>query len=428
VPLRSRRERIARRGHAPWDLVVHETEHGVLEGDPARADGDYLCWAWSGSGDAGVGTLSALFRLPRCRGAAEARKVASVVDIPSLHMLFADRAGNIGYQLVGRIPRRRAGWSGLAPAPGWQRENDWQGWLDPGADLPWEANPARGFIASANEARACLDGSVAATLPQPPYRLQRIERLLADGAALSVEHMQQMQYDVYSLQAERLLPVLLPYSPRGPERALLESWDLRYTPQFKAATLFENMRESAVVATLGAAVGGDWVREVLQDTILPFVLVGPLDDLLCRGPSSWLPAARRDDILGEAVRECLKAPDLPWGKRQTLRLPNSFVPGLIGRLLGFEHGPFPLPGSRATLRLGSRGRYFGRELISGASYRFIADLGSERLEQFSRRRQRVSVVAVVRCGPGALAERGVQAAVSPVLGCEGRAQPQPEEP
>jgi penicillin amidase len=376
VPFRTRRESIARRRHPPQEVVVFENDHGVLEGDPAEA-GDYLCFGWAGFGDAGIGTLAVLMRLPHCPTVSEARSVAAGIDLPSLHMVFADRAGGIGYQMVGRIPRRRPTWSGLSPVPGWDGDNDWRGWLDPHLDLPWEENPSRGFIASANEARSGPDGSVLATVAQPPYRLGRIERML-DGQHLSVQYMEAMQYDVYSLQAERLRPVLLPYVAQGPERSLLEAWDLRYTPESTAATLFEAMREAVVEEVLGGVVGRDWVRCVLGASILPLFLIGPLDDLICRQDSRWLAANRRGEVLGRAVRRALEQRLEPWGERNVLRLPNLFVRGRLGRLLGFERGPFPLPGSRATLRQGSRGRYFGMELVSGASYRFIADLGSDR--------------------------------------------------
>ncbi len=127
-----------------------------------------------------------------------------------------------------------------------------------------------------------------------------------------MQHMQQMQYDVYSLQAERLLPVLLPHVPQGPERSLLEAWDLRYSPDSTAATLFEGVREAVVEEVLGGVVGRDWVRRVLAESILPFFLLGPLDDVICRAHSRWLAADRRGEVLGRAVRRALQQSVEPW--------------------------------------------------------------------------------------------------------------------
>ena len=42
--------------------------------------------------------------------------------------------------------------------------------------------------------------------------------------------------------------------------------------------------------------------------------------------------------------------------------------------LGFNHGPVPLPGSRATLRQGEIFRTGGREQSFAPSYRFVTDL------------------------------------------------------
>ena len=49
--------------------------------------------------------------------------------------------------------------------------------------------------------------------------------------------MQALQYDTLSLEAESLLPEYLPHVPEGPERTLLQDWDLRYEPGSEAKKL-----------------------------------------------------------------------------------------------------------------------------------------------------------------------------------------------
>jgi penicillin amidase len=373
-PFRARTERVLRKRHPAAEVVVHENEHGLLEGDPTQT-GDYLCWSWCGTGRGGVGSLKALSELMHCRSVSAAQQVVHGAEIPTLHMVFADAEGNIGYQFIGCVPRRREGWSGLAPVPGWQAANDWQGWLDPARELPSLLNPEAGLIVTANEARQHPQGPVLANAAQPRYRRDRIEALLGDRTGLTLADMQAIQYDLLSLQAERLRPVFLPYLPPGPQRNLLESWDARYTPDSRAATLFDHLYRAAVVEVFGTVLGRGWVEHLLSDTPLPVLLFGFLDDILCKEDSSWLCGEDRDEVLARAVHQALARPIVPWGIRNGIVFQNIFFGGRLPRLLGFDIGPHALKGCPATPHQGSKHKH-GRSVTTFApAYHFVTDLG-----------------------------------------------------
>lgn len=378
-PFRTRIERILRKRHEPAELVIHENEHGILEGDPTRP-GDYLCWSWCGSGPGGLGSLKALLDLMRCRSVTEGQTAVRAADVPSLHTVFADAAGDIGYQMIGCIPRRRQGWSGLAPVAGWLPENNWNGHLDPATELPSEINPPQGFIVTANEARQCPDGPVLSPVGQPLYRRRRIEAGLASRNGFTIADMQALQYDVLSLQAERLLPVLLPHVPPGPEREMLARWDLRYGPESIAAALFDNLYREVTLELLGERLGREWIAWLQEQTHLPVLIFGLVDDLLCREDSSWLPAAQRTERLAKAVRAGLAAPVVPWGERNAIRFSNLFLggrlPGFLSDFLGADPGPYPLRGCRATVHQGTRLRHGGRDKTLAPCYHFVTDLSA----------------------------------------------------
>ncbi len=65
-----------------------------------------------------------------------------------MNFVYADRAGNIGYALAGKIPLR-ADVPTLLPLAGWDEDNDWRGYI-PFDDLPRIYNPPDGVIATAN--------------------------------------------------------------------------------------------------------------------------------------------------------------------------------------------------------------------------------------------------------------------------------------
>ena len=71
---------------------------------------------------------------------------------PSQNLVYADRAGHIGYQAPGLIPVRQERHTGDYPAPGWDRRYDWTGEFVPFEAMPWVLDPEEGFIASANQA------------------------------------------------------------------------------------------------------------------------------------------------------------------------------------------------------------------------------------------------------------------------------------
>ena len=172
VAFRVRTEVIRRKSKPDVTVTFHENEHGVLDGDPATP-GLYLATRWASGAGTGAASLAATFDM------FTAGDVASGMDHlgrlePSFNWVLADRHGNIGYQMSGCMPVRRKGWSGLVPMPGWEPENDWQGFVA-SHDLPRTLNPASGFFATANDDLNHLGQAHPINLPMGPYRAERRE-------------------------------------------------------------------------------------------------------------------------------------------------------------------------------------------------------------------------------------------------------------
>jgi len=301
-------------------------------------------------------------------------------DIPTLHMVFADSGGDIGYQLVGRIPRRRRGWSGLAPVAGWDPRNDWQGWLDPASEQPSRLNPHSGWIVATNTAQRCPGGPRLASLHLPHDRHRRIRELLDRPVPLQLTDMQDIQYDVLSTQARRFLPHYLPLLPAGRERRLLEAWDCRYGADSEAATLFENLHRSVVAEVFGGVLGRAWLHRLMAHTALYSSLIGLFDTVLSLGDSLWLPRADRHRRLSGAVASGIRRPHPPWGTHNAIVLGNLFLgDGRISRWLGFAKGPVALLGNHATVHQGVRYRAGRRTSTSAPCYHLVTDLGDSRI-------------------------------------------------
>jgi len=79
-----------------------------------------------------------------------------------------------------------------------------------------------------------------------PYRAQRITELLsaANPGSLTVDDMRDIQADVYSISAEKLMPYLVALEPEGwlqerVMRDLLKPWDYYLSADSAAASVFE---------------------------------------------------------------------------------------------------------------------------------------------------------------------------------------------
>jgi penicillin amidase len=204
-PFTIRKETIHPKKKKPMTFTFYENQHGVLEGDP-KVPGKYLAMAFTGRDNAGSEIFNLLMRTDEIKTVPEAQKKFRQLTMPTFNWVLADREGNIGYQMNGKMPKRPEGISGLLPIPGWNSTNDWQGYEDP-ALLPNELNPENGYFATANNDMNEFGTLKPINLPMADYRHKRILELLEENDKIDPEYVKKMQYDLYSRQAELLMPL-----------------------------------------------------------------------------------------------------------------------------------------------------------------------------------------------------------------------------
>src|SRR5690606_30712906 len=93
-------------------------------------------------------TAASIFALDVAGDWESFQAAAQLFDVPAQNLVYADTAGNIGYQTPGKLPIRGAG-DGAYPQPGCDSAYDWQGYI-PFDELPSITNPKQGFIVTAN--------------------------------------------------------------------------------------------------------------------------------------------------------------------------------------------------------------------------------------------------------------------------------------
>ena len=213
LPFKVRQEIIDIKGAPSLTFIVKETRHGPVISDAnARAkraiDTEHYALAlrWTAL-DIENQSVVGLLEMNRSANLDEFKQALRKNYAPMQNVVMADTEGNIAYQAAGMAPKRilHHGLYGVAPALGWDRQYDWNGYV-PFEQLPSSNNPEQGWIATANQR------VIAANDPNPltadwdvPARYDRIVELIKSKNTHSMEDMKAMQADTLSLAALPLL-------------------------------------------------------------------------------------------------------------------------------------------------------------------------------------------------------------------------------
>ncbi|MDE0259256.1 MAG: penicillin acylase family protein [Gammaproteobacteria bacterium] len=366
-PFRVREESIRVRGREePVRMVVRETRHGpvMTSVDPVPG-GELLSFRW-GAHDPST-TFDGILAMNLANSAGELIAALALFTSPYQNVVFADTAGDFGYQLAGAVPLRRSGRPSLLPVPGWTGEHDWTGTL-PYERNPRLLNPASGFIATANnrQGRDSLSLLISPDRWEDPYRAQRITELIEARSDHDAESMRAIQLDVRSAFIARYRDRAAGAFRRAGQDSLaaaLEAWDGRATVESTEATLFHAWADA-----LGAALRARFYAASGGFGYFPQYMVGRALDAGGAGV---------DSLAGQAALEAAEASGRPWGEVHLLRISHPFqdVP-LIGGLLGFGRRGLPRPGDDYTVDAAPfEGNVPLFEVTAGPSQRSVADLG-----------------------------------------------------
>ena len=382
-PIRTVWESIGVRDSEAVRVDLEFTRHGpVLHRDSATGRIYALRAAWL---EAGMAPYLGSIEYMRARNWDQFLAAMNRWGAPSENQVYADVSGNIGWKPGGRTPNR-PNWDGLLPVPGDGRY-EWAGYRDMD-ELPMEANPARGWVATANQFNLPLDFERPTGYEwSVPYRYQRIAEVLEATPKMSVADSVALQADVLSIPARRVLAILEQSRPRAAgERAerveaaleLIEGWDARLEKQSGAAALFEiwwrRHLRPAVVA-----------HQVADPEIAKRLGGGDAELILRRLESGEIPGDELRELLAgslatavEDARSVLGSDHRAWryGDLHQAELLHPLVelaPAQLAEKLRIE--PMPRGGSGETVGNTSYSVADFRQ-VAGASFRMVVDVGN----------------------------------------------------
>ena len=380
------RESVAVKGEAAREVELAFTRHGpVLKLDEATHRAFALRTVWTEPG------TSSYFSAARYQLATDwpsFKEALTHWGAASMNLVYADTAGNIGWQTAGKLPRRDH-WDGLMPAPGDGRY-EWRGFLDPATELPSAYNPEKGWFQTANEMN----------LPEgfpneerkigfewaDPSRAIRIETVLGGNDKVTLQDSADLQVDDHSLAALRAVGLLKGLTSPDPQLAkaleMLAAWDGHESEASAAAAIAEVwLNKHLPQATIAKAAPGSAVVPVTPGATYAV-------STYLQAPDAMLgdnPIAARTEILLASLRSALDeiterlGPDMSvwrWGA-----LHHAYFAPPVAALAGPElkakmvHGPLPLRGS-ATTPCAATFRMEDFAAITGASFRMVVDVGA----------------------------------------------------
>ncbi|MFF2511621.1 penicillin acylase family protein [Streptomyces sp. NPDC058086] len=304
LPFTTRRETIKVAGGGDKTIVVRETKDGmpllsdrddelvkvgkkatVDSGAPDRGDGYAIALRWTAL-DPG-NSMDAVFQLDKASNWSEFRKAAASFDVPSQNLIYADTNDHIGYQLPGKIPTRSKGDDGSLPSPGWDPKYTWTGYIKQ-SELPYEYDPKRGYIVTANQAVVDKDKYPYTLTTDWGYgtRSQRItdliEAKIKGGGKISTDDMRQMQLDDSSEIAKLIVPKLLKIDVADKNvreaQKLLEGWDYTQDADSAAAAYFNATWRNILKLAFGNKLPKELRVKGQCLNVAPVDTTGPADE------------------------------------------------------------------------------------------------------------------------------------------------------
>jgi len=411
LPLKQRNETIKVRGGQDVTATVRETVHGPVLSDvlppvaqagktapvkgKAEATSYDVSLAWTGLLPGH--TADAIFSFNTAQDFAQFRDAAKDFAVPAQNLIYADTQGHIGYQAPGQVPIRASSTPGAPPgywpAPGWDPQYDWKGFV-PFEQMPTAYDPPEGYLVAANQAVTASQTPFLTTEWDYGYRSERIRSLIAATPKVTPELMSQIQGDTRNEFAPELVKALLAvkvdsFTQQG--QNLLRGWD--YTQPAGRST-------AAASAAFYNAVWNNVVRMTFNDE---------LGDMKADGGSRWMQAVSglltaprdawwddrltpgttegRDEILRQAMVEARN--DLTtrlgkdpvtwqWGRLHQLTLEHLILGGdsaLAPVRAMFNRGPWQMPGGSAIVNANSWDASEGYGVTSAPSMRMVVNLG-----------------------------------------------------
>ncbi len=308
---------------------------------------------------------------------------ARQIRVSPQNLAYADDKGNIAFRVIGSLPLRQKGTGNLIQ-DGEKVHRNWNGNV-PDDKYPMVKNPARAFLATANNKNVNnypydINGTYA-----PSYRYERIARLLRGQKGIDVEYMKKAQTDTHTVLAQKIVDVVrkhvrLDAKDEAAKKAydMLLAWDGNSTIDSTGTSIYNTFyvrfAYHTLVDELGEEIAAEYIGEryISMERFLDMVRNGSafFDDVRTpekEGVAEIATRAFADTCALLAKHFKTNEPSKwAWGKMHVIRFDHVLGKSALFRPL-VNYGPFPFEGDGET---NNRARF------SEIAPPFVADLAS----------------------------------------------------
>ncbi len=379
--LTTRPEIINVKGQQPVKIMAQDSSQGPIINSwlvpkPAASTVPFaMMWTGLSKGDT---SLQSFIKLNYANNWPEFHRAMRDLWSPSLNVFYADTAGNVGYQLVGHIPRRdNVKFSHLDYLPLNARPPYlWQGFI-PFEQLPYALNPAEHHIASANN--KIVPDSYFYPLTRywedPGYRITRINSLLNHSKSLTQTDMQQFQLDTFSELWSAVKSPLLQTKPLD-------------KPSKLGLSLLNKWNGHAETDSLGATVFTYWYKVITEKINARLDISYSVNEALfiseqitTQGEYCRFGKESCHNFLSITLQEAMKnlehdlgqhSNDWQWGRVHQSSFKEAGL-GEVPYLGGIWNHDIATPGAESTVNVGGM-KLPSLHQVYGATYRQVIDL------------------------------------------------------
>ena len=353
---RLERELIRVKGQPPVELLVWVTRHGPLF---TTEGGDRMALRW-------IAEDPSIFQYPvveydRAQNWSQFTTALARFPGPGSNFVYADTEGNIGYHVVGKLPKRR-GYDGDVPVDGSSGDFDWDGYI-PFDQLPSVLNPSRGIIVSSNQNPFPPDYPYRVNGDFAPARSKQVLDRLSAHDGWRADQMLAIQTDVYSKPLQFLASqAVTAYGKRNTRDSdldlavgLLRDWngqmDKDLAAPFLATLLYQQVRK-AVAMSASPQSGAAYDYRLAPNIV---------EQLLRQRPAGWF--RNYDEMLVKALGDAVEEGRRNQGRdlrrwrygaywKVTINHPVLHQIPLLGRY--FDIGTVSMSGSATTVKQTTR--------------------------------------------------------------------------
>lgn len=368
----SRNEVIKVKGKPDTTILVQIAPHGPVMNDVLPAldttESKPISVWWTFL-QTKVDLMSSLYEISHGKTLAQVRMAASTIAAPGLNIMYGDADGNVAWWASARIPKFSPEVDPIYILDGTNPNHEPMGWYD-FSENPQSENPAHGYVYSANNQPAPVNGVTHYGYFAPESRSRRITDALDKAEKWTIEDSKKLVTDVvgfpFPKNAQEVAKVVTQNAGSKPlsaaEQQFLQTLSA-WNGDHQTADIAPTMYYKLIWHVLHGACADEMGDSTFKELASTFLMQRTTPALIPNDSSLWWDNVNtpeketRAAIFREAVRTSVEeltaqlGADMAqwqWGKVHTLTHVHP-----IGRQKPFDKvfnvGPMPAPGGKEVL-------------------------------------------------------------------------------